>query len=55
MSATELLEPEKPKAKLKDKAARLVKRVRDTYRQLRDKAAEAANEIIRKREAVHER
>lgn len=55
MSATELLEPEKPKARLKDKAAALVRRVRDTYRHLRDKAAEATTEIIRQREAVLER
>ncbi|QEL18765.1 MobF family relaxase [Limnoglobus roseus] len=53
-SATELMTP-KPKPKYRDKARKLVKRVRDTYRYLREQTVEALTQTVKQKEIQHAR
>ncbi|MHC5537387.1 hypothetical protein ACYOEI_04025 [Singulisphaera rosea] len=55
MTATELVGPARPKPKKKSKVNSLIKRVRDTYRQLREKAEQFLREPTRSKEMSYER
>ena len=55
MTATELVGPARPKPKKKAKVSSLMKRVRDTYRQLREKAEQLFREPTRSKELSYER